>query len=264
MDNPPLQRVLVDIQYPLSARLVTPDGLTDLQEHLREDFPITRSLAAPSFTISFGPAPAPVDPTLGIRYQFVNPGGYDVQIGVMNATLSVAGPAYHEGGQMAALVARVAKAIGEVGRISQCDRIGVRYINAAPATPAQWVTWFKPEFTGWTETGIVDERATRVTMFITQLASPDGEFVTAATIRHGYLPSGLGHDLTSSAAATEASFLVDIDMALDRPAPFDPDVIQAAFRGILRDVARYLRYTFTPDGEVQFGVQTIPEKKEPT
>ena len=261
MENPPLQRVLVDLQYPLSPRLVMPDGLAELQSALQSDFPTVRPLAAPGFTISFGSAP-PMDPALSTRYQFSNPEGYEIQVGVMNTTLSIAGVAYQEGLQTAALLTRVATAIQIVGRINQCDRIGVRYINAAPATPSQWVKWFKSEFTGWTETGIVDERATRVAMLITQLAFPEGQSVTAATVRHGYLPNGLGQDLTTSAASREPSFLVDIDMAADSPMLFDPNVIQDSFRAILREVARYLRYTFTPEGEAHFGVHTIQEKRE--
>lgn len=262
MMNPPLQRVLVDLQYPLALRLVMPEGLVALQDRLQGTFPIVRPIAAPTFTISFGPPPAPMDQTLASRYQFSNPDGLDVQIGAGNTTLSIPGSAYREGAGVAALLTAIAEAIGSVGRLSQCDRIGVRYINAAPATPAEWTRWFKPEFTGWTETGIVDERATRVAMLITQLALADGEVVTAATIRHGYLPNGLGHDLTASAAASEPSFLLDIDMATDKPMPFDPAYIHDAFRAILRDVARYLRYTFTPAGEAQFGVQTTPQTEE--
>jgi uncharacterized protein (TIGR04255 family) len=262
MTNPPLQRVLVDLQYPLAPRLVMPQGLVDLQDKLRGIFPVVRPIGAPTFTISFGSPQAPIDQSLASRYQFSNSDGLDVQIGAGNTTLSIPGSAYREGVSVASLLMAIAEAIGSVGRMSQCDRIGVRYINAAPASPADWAHWFKPEFTGWTETGIVDERATRVAMLITQLALPQGDIVTAATIRHGYLPNGLGGDLTASAAATEPSFLLDIDMATDKPMPLDPAQIHDAFRAILRDVARYLRYTFTPAGEEQFGVQNAPQREE--
>ena len=266
MENPPLQRVLIDLQYPLSPRLIMPEGLAELQDCLREDFPVMRPMGAPTFTISFGPSPAPNEPALMARYQFANEAGFDVQMGATNATISIPGSSYKERIQLAALLERVAASVGQVGRMSQYDRIGVRYINAAPATPAEWVRWFKPEFTGWTESGIVDERAQRVAMLITQLSMPNADVVTGATIRHGYLPQGLGSDLTASAAATEPSFLLDIDMATDKPAPFDPQGISAIFRVINREIAQYLRYTFTAEGETQFGVQALEplKQEEPT
>jgi uncharacterized protein (TIGR04255 family) len=210
--------------------------------------------------ISFGTQPAQPDPMLNARYQFANDLGYDVQVGTTNTTLSLPGSAYKQREHLASLLEYIASAVAKAGRVDQCDRIGVRYINAAPASPSEWAKWFKPEFTGWTESGIVDERVQRVAMLITQLAMPDGDIVTGATIRHGYLPQGLGTDLTTSPAATEPSFLMDIDMASDRPSPFDPQSIGLIFRVINREIALYLRYTFTAEGEVQFGVQTIAEK----
>jgi uncharacterized protein (TIGR04255 family) len=261
MENPPLQRVLIDLQYPVSPRLIMLEGLTEIQGCLRPDFPVMRPIAAPSFTISFGPSPTPTEPALMARYQFANEAGYDVQMGATNATISIPGSSYKERVHLATLLERVATAVGQVGGMSQYDRIGVRYINAAPATPSEWVRWFKPEFTGWTESGIVDEHAQRVAMLITQLAMPEADVVTGATIRHGYLPQGLGSDLTTSEAATKPCFLLDIDMATDKPGPFDPQSISTIFRAINREIAQYLRYTFTAEGETQFGVQTLPQEE---
>jgi uncharacterized protein (TIGR04255 family) len=263
MENPPLQRVIVDLQYPLTPGLILPAGLNDVHNRLRSDFPVMRKLDVSTFTITFGPQqPQIPNPELSARYQFTNSDGYDLQMGATNSTLSLPGPAYRERNQFASLLQRVASAIGEVGQIAQCDRVGVRYINAAPATLTEWVTWFKPEFTGWSELGFVDTNAKRVAMLITQITMPESEVVTAATIRHGYLPDGLGRDLTSSPASTEPSFLVDIDMATDKPTPFNSENIVALFKAINLDIAQYLRHTFTAAGEAQFGVKALPEKEQ--
>jgi hypothetical protein len=143
--------------------------------------------------------------------------------------------------------------------VTQCDRIGVRYIIAAPATLKEWRAWFKPEFTGWTECGIVDERARRVAMLITQLAMEESDVETAATIRHGYLPDGIGGDVTEIDAANKPSFLVDIDMATDKRCVFEADDISARFSAVNSDIARYLRNTFSEDGESHFGLYSLEE-----
>ncbi len=259
MRNPPLQRALVDLQYPLSPRLVTTEGLSELREQLLEAFPVMRPANAPGFSLSIGsPGPSAV-PGFESRYQFINETGFDVMIGASNATVSFSGRAYKERQQLAGILKIVVAAVGPVGRVTQCDRIGVRYINAAPATLLQWRAWFKPEFTGWTETGVVDERSRRVAMLITQLSMPESDVQTAATIRHGYLPDGIGGDITDLAAASKPSFLVDIDMATDKRCTFDADEISARFRAINNDIARYLRNTFSEEGEKQFGLYSLEE-----
>lgn len=257
MRDPPLRRALVDLQYPLSPRLVGNEGLTELQELLRPDFPLMRAVGAPSFTISFGPAPA--SSSFTERYQFESQSGFDLIVGTSNATLSLAGQAYGERARLAALLERVATAVGAVGRITQCLRIGVRYINSAPATTSDWAAWFKAPFVGWTETTtIVDQRVNRVHMSITQLSLPDSDIVTAATIRHGYLPEGIGQDLGGD--AKEPAFLVDIDMASDVPTAFDAVGLVALFLRINGEIARYFRYTFTAAGEERFGLEARKEE----
>jgi uncharacterized protein (TIGR04255 family) len=257
MRNPPLQRALVDLQYPLSPRLVTTEGLSELQEGLLRDFPVMRPANAPGFSISIGTPAVSATPGFDSRYQFINEGGFDVMIGASNATVSFSGRAYKERQQLARILETVVAAVGAVGRVTQCDRIGVRYINAAPATLREWRAWFKPEFTGWTESGIVDERARRVAMLITQLAMEDSDVETAATIRHGYLPDGIGADVTDLDAANKPSFLVDIDMATDKRCAFKADDISTRFRAINNDVARYLRNTFSEEGESHFGLYSL-------
>jgi uncharacterized protein (TIGR04255 family) len=257
MRNPPLQRALVDLQYPLSPRLVTTEGLSELREQLLDDFPVMRPANPPGFSISFGTPAVSASPGFESRYQFINESGFDVMIGASNATVSFSGRAYKERQQLAGILKTVVNAVGAVGRVTQCDRIGVRYINAAPATLEQWRTWFKPEFIGWTETGIVDARARRVTMLITQLSMEASDIETAATIRHGYLPDGIGNDVTDLEAARKASFLVDIDMATDKRRAFDAEDISAHFRSINNDIARYLRNTFSEEGEKYFGVYSL-------
>lgn len=259
MRNPPLQRALVDLQYPLSPRLITTEGLSELREHLLDDFPVMRTASVANFMIAIGSPAGSAGSGFEPRYQFINETGFDVMLGASNATVSFSGRAYKERQQLAGILEKVVTSVRDVGRVPQCDRIGVRYINAAPASLAQWRAWFKPEFTGWTETGIVDEDARRVAMLITQLSMPDGDVQTAATIRHGYLPDGIGEDVTDLEAANSPSFLVDIDMATDKRCIFDADEISARFRAINNDIARYLRNTFSEEGEKHFGVFSLAE-----
>jgi uncharacterized protein (TIGR04255 family) len=259
MRNPPLQRALVDLQYPLSPRLVTTEGLSELREWLLADFPVMRPANTPGFSLSIGTPASSAVPGFDSRYQFINQNGFDVTIGASSATVSFAGRAYKERQQLAGILKTIVAAVGAVGRVTQCDRIGVRYINAAPATLKQWRAWFKPEFTGWTETGIVAERVRRVAMLITQLSMAESDVQTAATIRHGYLPDGIGGDITDLEAARNPSFLVDIDMATDKQCAFDAEDISTRFRAINNDIARYLRNTFSDEGEKQFGLYSLEE-----
>jgi uncharacterized protein (TIGR04255 family) len=245
MGKPPLARAVVQLVFPFSAHLVAPQGLADLQDRLQGFTLQTENAAA--FQISIGPA-APT----AQRYLFVDRAGHELAITGANVTLSI-NESYKSRDVFQAVLESVLGPIGEVGKITSYERLGVRYINAAPATIEEFLLWFRSEFTGWAGGNLVTPDTLRTWVLVTQMNQSDPQsLVNAATIRYGFLPNGVGADITSSPAASQQSFLADIDMASFRQAPFSASDIGAVYQRINHEIAALLRSSLSDEGVKHF------------
>jgi uncharacterized protein (TIGR04255 family) len=251
MDNPPVVRVVVQVAYPPAARLGTSEGLAELQERLT-DFRLQQQQPSIGLHISFGAMPGMVP---GSNATFTHPDGYELTIGPDSLALAI-DQRYRDRARFAAVLEPVLGTVAAAGRLKEYARLGVRYINAAPATVEQFCTWFKPEYVGWAGSGVVAADANRTWVLITQiLRTDDASPVTNGVIRYGYLQTGVGADITNSAAANTPSFIADVDLGDQRPGPFEPVTLTAKFREINHEIAAFFENSMTEAGIAHFAVR---------
>ena len=253
MDNPPVVRVVVQVSYPPAARLGTADGVAELQETLPAGFALRQQQPTVGFHISIGTIAGAAPPATAI---FGNGDGYELAVNSDSLALAI-DQRYRDRGAFAAVLEPVLAVVSNAGRLKERHRVGVRYINAAPATIAQFCAWFKPEYVGWAGSAVVaDAVEQRTWVLITQIVRQnDDSPVTHGVVRYGYLEGGVGTDITNSNAANAPSFIADIDLGDQRPGPFDPAAITGHFRAINHEIAAFFENSMTPDGISHFALR---------
>ena len=131
----------------------------------------------------------------------------------------------------------------------------MRYINALPATIEDFMKWFKPGITGWPVARSSTAKRNEHGSSWTQLeAGKNGHPVDGGVIRYGYLPGGVGIDVASTEAATQPSFLADVDLVNSAQRPFDPAALATLFQEINHLIADSA-HTLSEDGRKQFGLR---------
>jgi len=252
MDNPPVVRVVVQVAYPPAARLGTSEAVAELQERLPEGFELRQQQASVGFHISFGTMPGAVP---GMNAIFAHPEGYELTIGPDSLAVAI-DQKYRDRAAFAAVLEPVLTTVSAAGRLKDYARIGVRYINAAPATIEQFRAWFKPEYVGWAGGEVVATDANRTWVLITQILRTDESSpVTNGVIRYGYLQNGVGADITNSEAANAPSFIADVDLGDTRPGPFDPAALTGKFRAINHEIAAFFENSMTSEGIAHFAIR---------
>lgn len=253
MDNPPVVRVVVQVAYPPAARLGTAEGLAELQERLTDSFRLLQQQQAPiGLHISFGTMPGMVPGTNAV---FAHPDGFELTVGPDSLALAI-DQRYRDRASFAAVLEPVLAAVAAAGRLRDYARIGVRYINAAPATIEQFRAWFKPEYVGWAGGEVVAPDANRTWVLITQILRADeASPVTNGVIRYGYLQNGVGADITNSEAANAPSFVADVDLGDQRSGPLEPAALTEKFRAINHEIAAFFENSMTDEGIARFALR---------
>jgi uncharacterized protein (TIGR04255 family) len=252
MANPPVVRVVVQIGFPPVARLATNEGIAELQEALGEGYRLQPAQAA-GFQISVGPPGM-----MSQNYAFARADGYEVTVSTESVSVAI-DHRYQDRAAFSEVLEPVLAALLKVGRMKEYARMGVRYINAAPATADEFRTWFRPEFVGWAANGVLAAGASPTWVLITQLNQDTVSIITNGVIRYGYLHQGVGQDVTTSPAGASPSFIADIDLGSMRPGPFEPTALTEAFRTINHEIAAFLEYTMTDEGRQHFALTAKPE-----
>jgi len=254
MDNPPVVRVVVQVAYPPAARLGTSEAIAELQERLPKGFRLQQQQATVGFHISFGTVPglAPAATT-----QFTHPGGFELSVNPDSLALAI-DHRYRDRTAFATMLEPVLAVVGAAGRLKDYVRLGVRYINAAPATIGEFCAWFKPEFVGWAGGDVVaPDTEHRTWVLITQIVQNRAELpVTHGIVRYGYLQGGVGADITKSAAASAPSFIADIDLGDQRPGLFEPGALTDHFRVINHEIAAFFENSMTSEGIAHFALRS--------
>lgn len=251
MDNPPVVRVVVQVAYPPAARLALPEALAELQETLDDAFEL-QTRPNVGVQISFGAPTAMVQSAASF---FRHRDGYELTVTPESATLAI-DHRYRDRAAFAAVLQPALTTLGAIGRVKEYLRIGVRYINAAPASVPEFRMWFKPEFVGWAASDVVSADAQKTWVSITQLAQTHASSsATNGVIRYGYLQGGVGQDITTSPAGTAPSFIADIDLGSQQVGAFDPAAITETFRMINHEIAAFFENSMTEDGIGHFALR---------
>lgn len=265
--RPPLVQALGQIRYPLRALLQTLDGIAPFQERLLGLFPYMNEMQVQQVSLLVGPAgPAVNQPQTARTWRFTDDAGWALVVAADNATLSV-GPQYGNFEEFRERMRAVAEALEETVGTPRCDRLSLRYVDIAEVPPGEqdaWQRWFRPEITGWSATEVVGDE-TRVVTSLTQTqlaAQPVGELSgppaeVQAIVRHGYVPPNTMVPGITTAQPRGAAFLLDMDLFVQAPQPFDANELARQITMLHEQIDRFFRWALTPVGAAYFGLEEI-------
>lgn len=266
--RPPLVQAIVQITFPVRARLQTLEGVSPIQDRLETLFPYLNQQQIQAVQVVLGPGAPPGISGGEARpsWQFSDDAGWVFALAADNASLSI-GPQYSSFDEFAARFRAILEALREAAGVLRCNRLGVRYIDIAevvdPSTPGVWREWFRPELTGWGATDALGADTTLVASIAqTQLkASPTGDLSgppvdVQAIIRNGYVPP---NTVVPGVPVQPQSpgFLLDMDLFVEGPQEFNVDGLANQLEVLHEQIDRFFRWTLAPAGEAYFGVEEV-------
>jgi uncharacterized protein (TIGR04255 family) len=134
-----------------------------------------------------------------------------------------------------------------------------------PADPNVWRSWFRSDLTGWSTTEAIAEGTRLITSITqTQLASPPvGELSgppgdIQAIVRHGFIPARTTVPGVVPAQSQNPAYLLDFDVFVQAPQPFDPDELSRQLTMLHDQIDRFFYWSIDPDGADYFGVEVLP------
>ncbi len=262
----PLAQALVQVRFPMIARLQTAEGIAPIQERLRDRYPYMTARNEIAVQPPTGPGGQPPVITGGVAYELTDDDDRIVTIGGGSATLSV-GAAYEGVEEFAGRMEAVLAVLAEEARIPRCDRLGARYLTVVEQPPgheAGWKEWFRRELTGWAASGVLDDE-TRLEAGLNQvsLRSPAassfaGPAEIRANIQHGLVPSGSGIPGNPPITTSAWSYIISMDLFCETAQPFDPVGLRSQFEELHSEIDSFFRWSLTPAGEKHFGYEAVP------
>lgn len=169
----------------------------------------------------------------------------------------------------AAKLSLILNTLSTTGRVTRCDRLGIRFVNIAEPVPGDeqaWLRWFRPELIGWVGADILNPH-TRLGSSInqTQLATPaTGPFAGApvdvqALIRHGILPAGTGIPLEAGVVRQleQESYVLDMDLFVQAAQQFAPGALLSQLEAMHAQMDTLFFWSLTEDGKRELGVSVL-------
>jgi len=265
--HPPLIQALGQVRFPVRSRLATLEGVAPVQERLDAVFPYMKQQQIQQVSLLVGPAgPAAAEAQVAQTWRFDDDAGWWLVLAPDSATLGV-GPQYGEFAEFSERFRSVLRALAEGAGVSRGDRLGVRYLNIAEVPPgddAAWHHWFKPELTGWSTTDVIGDTTHLITSITqTQLVAPPmGELSgppvdIQATVRHGLIPANTMVPGVLPAQPRNPAFLLDVDLFVDAPQPFDPDELSRQVTMFHDQIDRFFFWAVAPEGAAYFGLEVL-------
>lgn len=264
VEQAPLVAAIAQVRFPLIARLQSLAGIAPLQERMAEFLPYMEQVNRQQVLLSLGPsgseAPPATEQTHG--WKFTNDAGWTLSIEPGSATLSV-GAGYTTGVDFAREWRDMLEALaGDVG-VARCDRIGVRYVNLIdipPGDDTSWLAWLQPALTGILG-GAIFSDGTQLRTYVTQVhlvGAPGEPHAVQAVFRYGFLPPMTQiafQPLSSPLQIPVAGFLLDIDLFIEGPQPFDVERLTAEYDHLHEQQDKFFLWSLTEEGKNHFGVR---------
>jgi uncharacterized protein (TIGR04255 family) len=263
LGHAPLAQALVQLNFPLQARLSNLEGMAPIQDLLGGRYPTLtqRHVQGIQFEMSSEGPPQAMMAGGNIVFDFASDDGHRLAFSphqvVMSASSSYGGVADFLG-----RFGELAHVLADVVRVPRVDRIGVRYISLAESLPGDedaWRAWFKPEIVGWTSSGIIeDETKVHLSIQQTMLSSqPVGELAdfpadVQTAVRQGIAPAGSVIPASPDIQIAIRSFLLDLDASAAGAMPCDQDLLGRHFQTLHAQIDRFFRWSLTPEGENYF------------
>lgn len=261
----PLAQALVQINYPLVARLDSLAGLAPVQEQLSDAYPYMQQQQVSEINVLVGPGgAAPATTSSSTVTTFNDDEGWQVAVGVGSTTLSV-GAAYAGVEDFAQRLRDLCKVLGETAGLRRADRLGVRYLDVVPIDPSGsdgWTTWFRPEIVGLVRPDLLGDATLLATVTETRLtraprdARPGWSSSSVqALIRHGVLPANsVLPGVPPQQPLPTPSFVLDFDLFVVGSQVFQADTVAEQYRALHREIERVFYWTLTEQGARRFGL----------
>jgi uncharacterized protein (TIGR04255 family) len=261
--RPPLNQALVDLRFPVQARLAAMEGIAPIQQHLRELFPYLRQQQLQHVSLLITPgAPAAAEAQATPSWQFEDDNGWSLTLAPASLVLAI-GPRYTEFSEFSERFNAILDALAQYAYISRADRLGVRYINVAEVPPDDeyaWRRWFRPELIGWAGSEFLDD-STRLITSLTQTqlaAAPIGDLSglpvdVQAVIRHGLIPANTIVPGIVPIQPQRPAYLIDLDVFVEVPQSFDPKELARQVTLFHDQVDRFFFWAMTDEGAEYFG-----------
>jgi uncharacterized protein (TIGR04255 family) len=261
--RPPLNQALVDVRFPVRAGLAAVEGIAPVQRELSTVFPYLKQQQLQQVSLVMGPgAPAAAEAQASPMWRFEDDTGWSLVLAPGSAILST-GSQYPGFGEFSERLSVVLQALGSSAGVTRADRLGVRYLNIVEVPPDDeraWRRWFRPELTGWSGTSVLGGSTRLVTSLTqTQLAAPPvGELRgppvdVQALVRHGVIPAGTLVPGAVPVQLQRAAYLIDIDVFVEAPQPFDPEELSRQVTVFHDQIDRFFYWAVTDEGAEHFG-----------
>lgn len=262
----PLAQALVQVRFPMIARLQTAEGIAPIQERLRDRYPYMTLRQEIAVQIPTGPGGQPPAITGGLVYELADDDGRIVTIGGGSAALSV-GAAYEGVEEFAERIEGVLTVLAEEARVPRCDRLGARYLTVVALPPgheAGWKEWFRRELTGWAASEVVDDETvleaglSQVSLRSPAAGSFTGPAEIRANIQHGLVPAGSGIPGNPPITTDTRSYIISLDLFCEAAQSFDATGLRGQFEELHSEIDAFFRWSLTRKGEEYFGYETLP------
>lgn len=265
LGNAPLVQALVQVRYPLVASFETLAGVAQLQAALEGTFPYMEQENVQEVAFLMGPGGAAGGSSAeSVNWKFTNDAGLLLTVAAGSASLT-ASETYTGIEDFAVVFVQLLSAL-RAARVQRCDRIGVRYLSMAPGLPAEptaWRRWFKPELIGWVGSPLVPSDSLTMAISQVQLSHPAiGDLAGSpadiqTVVRHGWVPSGTSVPGLPPLTATEASYLLDVDVFVGAPQRFEPDALEAQFLQFHSEIDRFFFWSLSDEGKEHFELRYL-------
>lgn len=261
LDRAPLEQALVQIRHPVVAHFSTTAGISDLQELLKPRLPYMIPNSS-QIALQITPAGASAQAGAPDGWEFSSDDGHRLVISP-GVTSLVADSKYQSADAFSDLFNFALHALDSVEDFRRCDRIGVRYLSVVTPPPENerlWPEWFRPELTGWPVTNINRGRLD-ATITRTQLTgSTTGEFAgfpaePQAVVATGWYPSGTLITGIPPVNLSQGSFVLDFDLFVNSPQPFNADALTSEFRVLHSQIDRFFYWSLSEAGQKYFGLE---------
>jgi uncharacterized protein (TIGR04255 family) len=262
LSDAPLVQALAQIRYPLVADLATMEGVATLQAEIGKAFPKLRQLTSIAVNANAGGLQA----NGSVTWQFEDDDGRLVLVEPGQTTLSI-GAQYAGHVDFFERFQQVVLALHEVKRVHIVDRIGVRFLSAAPILSGEdrqdWPSWFEPELTGWVASGVTGDRMVLgIAITEAHLAGPPpaGSPLpqnVQAVVRHGYVPAASTLPGMPEISLPESAYVLDLDLSVEETQRLDPPLLAEQVSALHGEIDRFFWWALTDTGRSHFGFEDL-------
>jgi uncharacterized protein (TIGR04255 family) len=270
MTAAPLVQALVQVNFPITPRLQTLEGVVSVQEALGDRFPYLNQSMVHEMSLMVGPTgPAAPQTAQQIVHELTSDDGWSLTLTVSSALLSV-GIEYAGVSDFAERFAEVCEALSSAARVPRCDRLGVRYLDVVEIGDSgdQWGEWFRPEIVGVAAPSLSGSALISSLTESRLQQPPDGPFGALQSpvegiLRHGVVPAGSVLAGVPPRPIEQRAFVLDMDTFVVAAQPFDPAILSEQFQALHGEVEKIFYWAVTKQGQARFGYQETEAGDEP-